>query len=111
MAFDECLELLINDGVTDIDGQLIEFVASDSVRSLLLDCDEHEPVDTGDALIPSGLNVVPELSDGLCEGVGRCVLGGLEVNDVITTHTIDAGFDLHTVPVVEIRDLGLDAIE
>ena len=68
MAFDECAELLVDNGVTKIDGLLIKLVAADPVGGFLLDCDKDEPVDAGDPLVPSGLNVVPELSARLGEG-------------------------------------------
>jgi hypothetical protein len=70
LAFDKRAELLVDNGVTKIDGLLVEFVAADSVGCFLLDCDEDEPVDAGDALIPSGLNVVAELSARLGKGRG-----------------------------------------
>ena len=68
MAFDECAELLVDNGVTKIDGLLIKLVTADSVGCFLLDCDEDEPVNASDPLVPSGLNVVPELSARLGEG-------------------------------------------
>jgi hypothetical protein len=103
--------LFIDDGVSKIDGLLIKLVASDTERSLLLDGDEDEPVDAGDALVPSGLDVVSELSAGLSERAWRRILSGLEVDDVVLADAIDAGFDLDAGPIGEVGDLGLDSIQ
>ena len=111
LALDEGLELLIDNRMSDIDGQLIKLVAGDTERCLLLDGDEDEAVDAGNALVPSGLDMVAELSAGLCERAWRRILSGLEVDDVVLADAIDAGFDLNAGPIGEVADLGLDAIQ
>ncbi len=103
--------MFIDDGVSKIDGLLIKLVAGDAEGRLLLCCDEYEAADAGDALIPSGLDMVAELRDGLGKRRWRCVLGGLEVDDVIVSNAIESGFDLDAVPVVEPRGLWLDAVD
>ncbi len=103
--------MFVDDGVSEIDGLLIKLVASNAEWCLLFDGDEDEPVDAGDALVPSGLDMVAELRDGLGERRWRCVLGGLEVDDVIVSDAIESGFDLDAHPVVEPRGLWLDAVE
>jgi len=111
LAFDECAELLVDNGVTKIDGLLVEFVATDSVGCFLLDCDEDEPVDAGDALIPSRLDMIAKLSATLSERRGAGVLGCLEVDDVVLADPIETSFDLDTGPLSEIADLSLDSIQ
>ncbi len=78
MAFAEGGKLSIDDLVAEVDGLLIKLVAGDAEGRLLLCCDEYEAADAGDALIPSGLDMVAELLILILYGHKQCLLIFLE---------------------------------
>ena len=81
--------MFLDDRDSEINGLLIKLIAADPEGCFLLGCDEDEAIDAGDPHVPSGLDEVAELGARLSKRRGRRILGGLEVDDVVRTNTID----------------------